>query len=127
VIDAPRLYHFPVNVRQFWLDHYQWYHGSVWVAGFRIAGDAPYESIDLIVPGRYRWIPYPRVNDAVLIVDGQTIQAGNAAILDIGVKRVSTWPSGTSGILVLALDAPSGNVVYPFIDPVQVDRLVGVR
>ena len=127
VIDAPRLYHFPANVRQFWLDHYQWYHGSVWVAGFGIAADTADDTIDVIVPGRYRWIPYPRKNGAALIVEGQTIQAGSAAPLDTGVKRVSTRPSGTSGILVLALNAPSGNVVYPFIDPVQVDRLVGVR
>ena len=127
VVDADRLYQFPEKVRQFWADHYRWYYGPVSVAGFEIHAKSEASSIDVIVPGQYRWVPFSRNQPASLEVDGQTIAAGSSAPLTVGRHPVTTRPAGAGGILVLALTSPPGEEMYPFIDSRQFDRLIGAR
>jgi len=127
VIDADRLGYFPEKVKQFWTDHYRWYYGSVFVAGFDIRPEATVDSVDVIVPGQYRWIPSPPHKDAALHVNGNTILAGGGAMLEAGVHRFTSQPAGAGGSLVLAVGTSPGQRIYPFIDHRQRERLGGVR
>ena len=54
-----RLNQFPLELRRFWAANYQPYRASVFVAGRHLEGQRGAEtSFELIVPGRYRWIPF---------------------------------------------------------------------
>ena len=61
VVQSFRLNQFPVEVRRFLADNYQPYRASVFVAGRHLAGSEGERSeFELIVPGRYRWLPGDR-------------------------------------------------------------------
>jgi len=127
ILDADLLGYFPADVVQFWAEHYRWYYGSVSVAGFHIRPDPATESVDVIVPGPYRWTPMPRYKTAGLEVDGRVVPAGGTIQLRIGQHKIVTRPARAGGSLMLSLNLPPGNRVYPFMDPIQRERLGGLR
>jgi hypothetical protein len=113
IVQSFRLNQFPVELRRFWAENYQPYHASVFVAGRRLAGhrggELPFE---LIVPGRYRWIP--RGGPHPLVVDGRILRAGEVVELEAGM-HVARFPEDLSdGILVLAVDEPPGPAPLSF-------------
>ena len=58
LVESFRLNQFPTPVRVFWDENYQPYHGSVFVAGRRLQGDAGQHSeFDLLIGAPYRWLP----------------------------------------------------------------------
>ena len=127
VVDLGQLHQFPKTVQRFWADHYHWYYGSVSVAGFDIKPGSVGLNVDVVSPGLYRWVPFPRTQEVTLVVDGTAVPAMGSVPLAVGPHRLSTRPSGFAGVLVRAIDLPAGEEVYRFIDPNQLDRLYGVR
>ena len=123
IVDADRKVGFPPNVEKFWAEHYRWYYGSVSVAGFSIQPKPGANTIDVIVPGRYRWIPNRKQNEVALQVAGSVIKAGSSAPLPVGTHEFVTQPPGSAGVLVLDLRVPSDVNYYQFIDARQIDRL----
>jgi len=113
IVQSFRLNQFPVELRRFWAENYQPYHASVFVAGRRLAGPRGGElSFELIVPGRYRWIP--RGGPHPLVIDERTLRAGEVVEIDSGT-HVARFPEEVSdGILVLAVDEPPGPAPLPF-------------
>lgn len=125
VIDADRLPQLPQEVRRFLREHYVWHYGAVSVAGFKIRDEGRPSVIDVIVPGRYVWNPGPRSRAAILELPGASVRPGDIVSLGVGRLEYRTLPSPADGTLLLALGARVGLEPYPFVDPVQVDRLVG--
>jgi len=113
LVESFRLNQFPVELRRFWASHYQPYRASVFVAGVQLAGVAgSTEPFELVVPGRYRWIPFEA--PVPLEVDGEPLPAGGIADLSAG-SHVADFPEEvTGGFLVLAVDAPPGPAPRPF-------------
>ena len=61
LVQSFRLNQFPIELRRFWAENYQPYRDSVFVAGRRLEGERGATSpFELIVPGRYRWLPLRR-------------------------------------------------------------------
>jgi hypothetical protein len=109
LLESWRLKQFPGRVRQFWLDHYQPYRGSVLVAGRYFAAHEPVSNFELVVDGEYRWIP---LSDArPLSLDGLQVPPGGRVRLERGPHR-SEDPG--HGYLVLALAEPPGAAELPF-------------
>jgi hypothetical protein len=123
VLDAEGLLQFPGKVRRFWSEHYLWYYGSVSVAGFKVSPEWHQSSIDVFVPGIYRWVPAPPIRAASLEIDGSPVAAGRKVSISVGRHHVSTHPAGAAGTLVLAIPRPVANEIYSFIDARQIDRL----
>jgi hypothetical protein len=113
LVQSFRLNQFPVEIRRFWAEHYQPYRGSVFVAGRRLEG-ARGESaeIELIVPGRYRWIPFgaPRP----LGIASHVVPPGGVVELASGPHAVRFVEDVPGGMLVLALAEPPGEAPLPF-------------
>lgn len=106
VLQSFRLNQFPVELRRFWAEHYQPYSGAVFVAGRALAGRSDERtSVELLVPGRYRWLP--QSSAAALRVDGQNVDAGATLELDRGPHAIE-FTQPTRGLLVLALADPPG-------------------
>jgi hypothetical protein len=68
-----------------------------------------------------------RSRTAKLEIDGRTVSASDVVQLGIGQKKVATRPAGIGGSLMLDLKSPPGDRVYPFIDPLQRERLGELR
>jgi hypothetical protein len=113
MVQSFRLNQFPVEIRRFWAEHYQPYHASVFVAGRQIEG-ARGESaeIELIVSGRYRWIPFAGAQP--LAVAEQLVPAGGVVELESGHHDVRFVEDVPGGMLVLALAEPPGEAPLPF-------------
>jgi hypothetical protein len=105
VLQSFRLNQFPVEVRRFLAENYQPYRGSVFLAGRRLAGRAGESSdFELIVPGRYRWLPLRGPH--AITLDAVTLGPGGVAELGAG-PHTATFPDDVAGgILVLAVDDP---------------------
>ena len=113
MLQSFRLNQFPVELRRFWAEHYQPYRASVFLAGRELAGGPGEASrFELIVPGRYRWIPFegPRP----LEVDGARLAAGAVLELAAGPHEARFPEERTAGLLVLAVDDPPGPAPLAF-------------
>ena len=113
LVDSFRLSQFPPELRAFWAENYQPYRASVFVAGRRLRGaggaDAPFE---LIVPGRYRWIPVGA--PAAIRVGERRVEPGEVVELDAGAHRARFEQDVPDGVLVLALAEPPRDAPRPF-------------
>lgn len=127
LIDADRLRQFPNSVRRFWAEHYQWYHGAVWIAGFSINTEPGPHRIDVLVPGTYRWAPKGRNDAATLSIGDRTYPVGARISLEKGVYVAAIKPVGLGGSLVFDVPSHPGHESYTFIDFRQLDRLDSVR
>jgi hypothetical protein len=114
LVGSWRMGQFPRPIQRFWIENYQPYHGSVFVAGRRIAGAAGAEiGFEIVVPGRYRW--EPRSAPASLGVDGVTLAPGGSIDLAAGPHRATLGADLEHGLLVLAVApdyAPAGVPFY---------------
>jgi hypothetical protein len=113
VVQSFRLNQFPVEIRRFLADNYQPYHASVFVAGRQLSGESGDRSeFELIVPGRYRWLPYgdPRT----VRIDGTLLGAGETAEFAAGPYTASFVENVAGGMLVLALDELPATAPLPF-------------
>lgn len=114
---------YPRHLRDFWEENYQWAYGAVWVVGFEVNPSRRLTTPHVFVPGTYRWRPLPGNRGAVLEIDGRRVPAGGDVQLDVGTHSVTLDSPATKGTLVLDIKLPSTSQLYPFIDPVQLDRL----
>jgi hypothetical protein len=113
---AHRLFRFPVEAEEFWAQHYVRYAHEVLVAGRAIAG-APGLAldVDVIVPGRYRWIVPDRFQKARLRIDDREMAPGEEIALSTGTHKVTLLDSVDDGMLVLSLrddPTPQGPPFY---------------
>jgi len=97
------------------------------VAGFEIQPDSKASRVDVVVPGKYRWIPASRRQEATLQVGEVVIPPGGRAELKTGIHVAMTRPVGVGGNLVLALQPTEDGQIYSFIDSRQLERLYGSR
>jgi hypothetical protein len=113
LIDSFRLRQFPEELQSFWAENYQPYRASVYVPGRRLAG-APGEAkpFELIVPGRYRWIPLGR--PAPLLLGAQRVAPGEIVELGAGHHEARFEEPVEDGVLVLALAEPPRDAPRPF-------------
>jgi hypothetical protein len=115
LVESFRLNQFPVELRRFWADNYQPYRGSVFVAGRRLGADGgSEESFELLVPGRYRWLPLGEGHTAR--IDGRTLEPGQVVELADGA-HTAALPPGARGVLVLSLGDPPGRAPLAFYGP----------
>ncbi len=107
MVSSWRMNQFPPAIQSFWREHYQPYFASVWVPGRRISGRAAEaQTLELIVGGRYRWLP--RAPGGDLQVDGARVAPGGTLELAAGPHRVVLAADVDAGLLVLALREPPG-------------------
>jgi hypothetical protein len=113
ILHSFRLNQFPLSLRRFWAENYQPYQASVFVAGRRLEGGAgTRHDFDLVVPGRYRWLPDS--GTPPLRVGKELVAPGAVVSLERGPNRAQTLEDGTSGLLVLALAEPPGSAPQKF-------------
>jgi hypothetical protein len=113
LVQSFRLNQFPVELRRFWAENYQPYRASVFVAGRRLEGGrGEARAFELIVPGRYRWLP--REAPRRVRIDEQWVGAGEVVALGPGPHTAGFVEDATGGLLVLALEEPPGPAPLPF-------------
>lgn len=113
LLESFRLNQFPVEVRRFWVEHYQPYRASVFVLGRRLEGGAgSHSAFELIAPGDYRWLP--AAGSASVAVDGRPLAPGEVVRLGSGGHVADFEEDGTGGMLVLALADPPDVAPLPF-------------
>jgi hypothetical protein len=113
LVQSFRLNQFPLELRRFWAENYQPYRASVFVAGRRLEGGSGTTSgFELIVPGRYRWLPVnaPRP----VRIDETLLGAGDVVALAPGPHTAGFLEDATGGMLVLDLPEPPGPAPLPF-------------
>jgi hypothetical protein len=114
LVQSFRLAQFPPELQRFFAEHYQPYRHAVYVAGSRIAGARGAEgAVELIVPGDYRWLPYP--DPQQLEIDGRLVAAGAVRGLSAGTHALRFPEDVPAGLLVLALaelPGPAGQRFY---------------
>jgi hypothetical protein len=106
IVQSFRLNQFPVELRRFWAENYQPYRASVFLAGRELSGgpDDPI-AFDLIVPGRYRWLPLGSAHP--IRIDGERMEPADTLVLATGQHVARFSADDSAGILVLAVeDAP---------------------
>ncbi len=113
LVQSFRLNQFPLELRRFWSENYQPYRGSVFVAGRRLEGGRGATSpFELIVPGRYRWLPLDAPHEVE--IDATLVAAGGIVALAPGPHTARFIDDATGGMLVLALDEPPGPAPLAF-------------
>ncbi len=113
IVQSFRLDQFPLELRRFWAANYQPYRASVFVAGRHLEGRQGSETrFELIVPGRYRWIPFE--GPQPVAIDGQLVAPGDVVTLDRGEYAAHFVESVSGGMLVLAVDEPPGRAPLTF-------------
>jgi hypothetical protein len=125
---AHRLFRFPAGAEEFWAQHYVRYADEVLVAGRAITG-APGLAldVDIIAPGRYRWIVLDGFQRAArLRVENREMAPGEEIALSTGTHRVTLLDATGDGMLVLSLRDDPTPQGPPFYAP-QVVREIDPR
>jgi hypothetical protein len=113
IVQSFRLNQFPLELRRFWAENYQPYRASIFVAGRHLEGQRGAEtSFELIVPGRYRWIPFE--DPQPVAIGGRLVAPGEVVRLDRGEYAAHFVESVPGGMLVLAVDEPPGRAPLTF-------------
>ncbi|MFI5215408.1 MAG: hypothetical protein ACHQ3O_02610, partial [Candidatus Limnocylindria bacterium] len=113
LVQSFRLNQFPLELRRFWSENYQPYRASVFVAGRHLEGGRGATSgFELIVPGRYRWLPLDAPRS--VRIDETLLGAGDVVALATGPHTAGFVEDATGGMLVLALEDPPGPAPLPF-------------
>jgi hypothetical protein len=112
LVGSWRMALFPQSLQRFWLDNYQLYNSSVWVAGRRLQGRSGDRlEVEIVAPGEYRWLPFAGERTLSpgaqrIAVDGRELGAGDTLHLAGGVHRIELLSDIPRGVLVLALSEP---------------------
>jgi hypothetical protein len=105
IVASYRLAMFPKPVVDFWNQHYVLYGPAVFVPGFMVGKDAArVRDVDVIVPGKYRWLSRPA--DARAEIDGVPISHGASVSLGAGKHTLRAADAVQSGMLAFATDMP---------------------
>ncbi|HEX5067422.1 MAG TPA: hypothetical protein VFY49_14995, partial [Myxococcota bacterium] len=113
MVQSFRLHQFPPELQEFWAENYQPYRASVYVAGRRLRGSRGAEQpFELIVPGRYRWIPVGA--PAPIRVGERVLRPGEVMDLEAGAHAAHFEADVPDGALVLALAEPPRNAPLSF-------------
>ncbi len=113
MLDSFRLSWFPPEIQGFWNSSYQLYYESVWIP--RLTLDGPRgsrRSLDVIVPGAYRWQHGDGRPD--LRLAGRLIAKGDTVELQAGGYDVELLRNIDDGRLVFAVAEPPRERVGPF-------------
>jgi hypothetical protein len=102
IIYSHRLSQFPKEVLQYWARHYVWYKRSLYVAGYNITGSAGPQTIDVTVPGRYRWDLLASQSRSELRVDSAIVKPNEEIQLGVGKYQVLILGADSEGQLILA-------------------------
>jgi hypothetical protein len=133
MVESYRLREFPDSVKLFWDTHYVRSFGSVILAGFHLRGGTEPLRIDVIVPGRYRWVPFPEGATAIgpraptLYIDDVPVAGGDTVALQTGAYSAKLGEGVSRGRLELAVQGPHPDFLAPFFDPRQVLQIVAKR
>ncbi|HUS31599.1 MAG TPA: hypothetical protein VMZ53_24000 [Kofleriaceae bacterium] len=125
IIRTQRLNNFPDELREFWRDHYVPVASALEVAGKRVSGPrSTVDSIDVIVPGTYKW---RAENRGAIRIDDRDVAAGGTLELSTGRHDIALRDDVVGG--VLALDVPTNVPVAtaPFYPTMSLVELSGVR
>jgi hypothetical protein len=103
MLEPPGHHPYPFELSHFWETRYVRYHGQVRIPGRQLrAGPGWTDPFEVIVPGRYRWLPETGRSD-ILLVNGDPVAPGQAIELP-GVGHVTlALPEGGIGIFALAV------------------------
>jgi hypothetical protein len=113
LVQSFRLNQFPPELRRFWIDNYQPYRASVFVAGRRLEGArGETRSFEIVVPGRYRWLPLG--GPQAVQIDGERVEPGATLALGGAEHEASFLEDASRGLLVLALNEPPGPAPLAF-------------
>lgn len=114
---------FPSAIRRFWRDHFVPYFAGVQVPGAVFEGKrGARTSFDIIVAGRYRWIPFPQ--DRPIVIDGQTLGSAQTITLQPG-PHGAQFVQDAGGALVLALKGPFRPSRTPFYSQEAILEITG--
>ncbi len=123
IVRTFRLEKFPPAVRAFWTEHYVPYHAWVELAGQAVRADeAGTRTMDVIAPGRYRWI----ASHGELEVGGRTLRANDTIDVLSDVVELR-WEGVIDGIFVLDVDEPMRPASAPYHAPYPQLELGGLR
>lgn len=111
---------FPPPIQEFWSTHYVPYSGPVALAGFRLMPEQE-QSIDVIVPGLYRWH-----GTGELLAGSALVRPGDVISLPRGAMAVKSGASAP-GILALAVPDPPSDVPARFHSIMHIGEIVGNR
>jgi hypothetical protein len=113
LVSSIRLQQFPAEVRRFWSLHYVPYRDNVFVPGHELHGEEGTEvSLDVLVPGRYRWWPSLAAGADAVSIDGTPIAPHADLFLGEG-PHTARMPRQARGWLTLALRDPPGDGAFP--------------
>ena len=128
IVESYRLVQLPEKVRAFLSAHYIWYARSLYIAGYNIDGSVSPRTVDVIVPGKYRWDADPEFVGSTLLVGGRLLGSGDTVELDTGVHEVATAGKSMRGQLILAdLPRPQRDGYAAFYHHRQIAQLGGYR
>ena len=102
IVESYRLQQFPEEIRAFWHEQYVWYARSLFVAGFRLNDERQSRSIDVLVPGRSRWMPDGEFAASPIFVDSNEVQPFGETYLELGRHELQVGALPVKGRLVLA-------------------------
>ncbi len=89
MIQSERIDVFPEPIRDFFNENYIYYRSLVRVTGKRVSAGA--SSVDIFVPGRYRWEPH---QPADLLIDGTRLKRKATIVLKPGTYQLTSTESG---------------------------------
>jgi len=113
MLDSFRLYWFPPELQDFWNANYGLYYESVWIPTLTLDGArGSRKSLDVIVPGAYRWQHGDGRPDLQLV--DRLIAKGDTVELQAGAHDVELLRNIEDGRLVLAVAEPPRERVGPF-------------
>ena len=127
IVESYRMDQFPPVVRKFWAQHYVPQSGALLVPGFRIDPSDGRQQIEVLVAGRYRWLPNASGPAAHLTVGTATVPADSLVRLGAGLHTVEAAAPNTTGTLVLDIIGLASGETFPFYDLRQLARLRGQR
>jgi len=105
MLDSFRLYWFPSEIQDFWNANFHLYYESVWTPWLTLDGPrGSRRSLDVIVPGAYRWQHGDDHPD--LRLAGRLIAKGDTIELDAGTYDVELLRKVEGGHLVFAVAEP---------------------
>jgi hypothetical protein len=105
MLDSFRLRWFPPEIQDFWDSNYQLYYESVWIPRLKLTGPrGSRRSLDVLVPGRYRWQSGDGRPD--LRLAGRLIAKGDVVDLQAGANELEFLRTIEGGSLILDLAEP---------------------